>query len=996
MPLQKQTVEVPLIGGLNTKTDPRALDIPFLSECKNAVFDEHGGIQKRFGYTAKATDILDSTTISSARKIVSYGDELLLFTATQLYSWSAASSKWVARGEHLAAHVTERDMFVRPTEQYDCDMAVLGGIAFYVWTDAGSSTVAYIAAADETTGAVVLSPTSLGAGTSRPRLVALGSYVMLFYVVAGVVQAKRLSPTSIATTLAVAATALTSSSAATYGYDVKKVDSTNAVVVSVAAAATYIVYKIADSMSFSSSAKARSTTGPVAIAYESGDGVLCVARVDSGNVVRGDIITYSSLADATVNVSLVTSIGTMGHLSCEYSDDGSFSVVVSDDESTDETGFETRLNSIDSAGTPGTESVIAKRMALASHVFEHNNETFAWLVFAGDSRVSAMTGNTKTQLQNTYYLYRISGTSGPTEKLVAKAATQVAGGFVASVGHLPGVQNTSGNIFSHCGTARRSITLGASQTDYADRGPRRVVVEFDSNKARRTAQIGDTLYISGGHVQQYDGRAIVEVGFHTYPWYFTMVVAATGALSAGDYAYKNTLRWDNAKGEQDRSTTATVGVTTTALNDQVTMDYANVVTTKKSNVAVEVWRTLVNPLDDSPFYLTTTKDPSDRAGDNHYNENDVTAYYDGGAWVDAMSDADLANKETSPENGGVLEPIAPPPASIIVATDERLFLAGISHAENQVMYSKYRGAAEVAAFNDALKVDLPADGGPITALALLAGTIIAFKESAIYALSGSGFDNIGGGANYVPQKLPCDVGAVSQESVAATPDGVVFKSSKGWYMLDRAFTCRYIGAPVADYDTDTVLAAHTLETVHQIRIMTSARVLMFDYLVGQWSEWEIVGLSATIHLGVYQYLGSNATTVYGENATWTGPAAYSLQVATPWIKLEGFQGFGRLYKAMLLGEYRASHRTRVQVAYNYLDTYVDDKKWTVSPTTVGGPLQVRHAPSRQRCEAIKIRISDLLTGADTPSTSESLKLTALSFLFGVKRGKMKLPSAQRQ
>ncbi|MBZ4251947.1 hypothetical protein LAJ57_13670, partial [Streptococcus pneumoniae] len=76
--------------------------------------------------------------------------------------------------------------------------------------------------------------------------------------------------------------------------------------------------------------------------------------------------------------------------------------------------------------------------------------------------------------------------------------------------------------------------------------------------------------------------------------------------------------------------------------------------------------------------LVTGKDPSTVAGSNCFvfNVDDAVGMIP--TFTDEFSDATAKTKENNPENGGYLENIAPPPASIILASSDRLFLAGVA------------------------------------------------------------------------------------------------------------------------------------------------------------------------------------------------------------------------------------------------------------------------------------------------------------------------------
>jgi hypothetical protein len=100
-----------------------------------------------------------------------------------------------------------------------------------------------------------------------------------------------------------------------------------------------------------------------------------------------------------------------------------------------------------------------------------------------------------------------------------------------------------------------------------------------------------------------------------------------------------------------------------------------------------------------------------------------------------------------------------------------------------------------------------------------------------------------------------------------------------------------------------------------------------------------------------------------------------MDIETPWIKLDDLQGFGRVRRVLVLGEYASAHRLRIRIARDYKATalevwdYFDDQYWDPSPTTIGGPEQVRIGPSQQQCQSIKIRIS--ATGAEVAAMRAS-------------------------
>lgn len=1004
--LQWQPLQIPLAAGLDTKADARAGNPPGLDICRDVQFDEEGGLQTRKPYIAQGSDIevggLPFGSITNARRLAQNGDELLLFTRDQLYSWSEQEAAWQPRGQHLAVAVDEVTRFASNADQTNVDRAELNGVVLFVWSEnqTGSNASTLAVAMDKTTGAVLAGPTQLPAPSGpatntpvRPRVVALASRLLIFAfdVLAANIVAIAVDPAVPGSGLLSAWTPVMTVAAGAVGavYDVVKVEGQD-LAVGVATrnpTGSHVVFKVTAALVCSESTKARAAD-LVSIATSRTAGTTTrVARTTGTNVLSDDMTT-TTLADigGAVGTVVGTFTGTASHVTHAYFNATDSQVFWSSNESTGASDFvvSANLTSGTAAGFP--VRTVRHQLGIASRAFAGrpgSADVFVWLVFAGASTVSA-TANApavRAQLQNTYFLYDQAG------RLASRAADDIAGGLIPAGEPLPGVQLISDTTgYAWAGTIRRVIQLGVvDQSAYAARSPRDIVFTFDDNRARRTARIGQTLYVTGGIPLQYDGLQLSEVGFLIYPWFFQPTVGAAGALSAGTYTWKSTMRWMNGAGELDRSTTATGMQLTVAASKQVNLAYMNLyVTLRQLRVPNhDVWRQQVGAALDAPFYLVSGQDPAQPVG---ISNNGYIANNDAAAasvqLVDNFADAVLTNLEQSPEVGEVLEYIAPPGAQVILATDTRLFLGAVSGDPDGVWYSRVRGVGEVASFNDTLRFEVPTTqggAGPITAIVLNNETLTVFRETAIYAFPGVGLDNNGLGSNYGPAKIvSLNVGAISQETVALTPEGTIFKSRKGWYLLGADWSPRYIGAKAAEFDGDTVLAIDVIETQHQVRILSAARMLVWDYLVesepsadgmraGQWSEWTITdGLDAVMWRGRHVYLTSTGAKVQADNHVGV---AYGLDVETAWIKGADLQGMQRVRWLELLGEYRSSFLARIRCARDYRYdgagnvVYDDDVAWAPSPTVVGSALQVRHAPSQGACQAFKVRITAVAAGA---------------------------------
>lgn len=990
-------LQLPIAAGLNQKSDDRALQAPELAAAVDVQFDELGGLQTRKPYSLLGSTVAGGGTISTARRLYANGNELVLMTKDGIYSWNSDASRWVFRATHLAISTEERTVHATPGDQYDCDRAELSGIVFHSWTDTDK---VYLAAIDKVSGAVLLAPTAVtgpSAGTAtRPRLVACSTHVLLFFHAGTDASPSHIhvmsfdpaqtDPATWSTTLSGSGvTVLAGASSGAY-YDVTRILGTNTVAFA-ARRATTTSYEVAivtaaQPATVSATTKARTCDGPIAVASHPSGTHIQIAR-GNGTTLLGDYLSVAGpLTDVTTGQALGTIPGGLAfsQVTAAYrsvTDGGAYRCYVwwSSNETSGSTNWQSKYNYVDTAGTIGTQAALAFRIGIASRAFDHDGRVFVWGVFAGESSFGgAGPGAFRAQLQNTFFLYRDDA------GIHAKAVAQRGGGLAPSIGCLPGIALTSGStVYSWCATERRIVPVGSggSQTSFGKRAPRDVTFTFDSNDARRCVKLGETLYVSGAEILQYDGVGLYEVGFHIYPWYFVAGSSGAGNVPDGTYTYKCTWAWENARGELDRSTTATHGNLTIAAGPKiVSIDITPLNATRKLTarpIAVEVWRTAVNPTDGAPFYLCTAQDPADTSNPNRYIENAPTSHLTS-QLQDDFTDAVLTTKETNDENGDVLENLAPPGATVIAATDTRIFLGNVAGDPDRIWYSKQRQDGRVAAFHDALTFDVPKDtgSGEITGIAFQNGICVVFREYATYMFPGDGFDNTGRGVNYGPAQIVShDVGCRDTDSIASTPEGIVFQSSKGKYLLTRGWTMKPIGLPVADYDSETVLATHVMTAQHQVRFVTASRVLVWDYLapspsgLGTWAEWSITSaVHAGMWQGTYHYLA--AAGPYAEQTTYSG-TAYGWDVTTAWIKPNDLQGQISVRKLQALGEYKSACYVRCRVAYDYNPAWVDDTVWTPPSGIVDTePATVVIRSSRRKVESIKTRLT--VVGTPTQAT----------------------------
>jgi hypothetical protein len=749
---------------------------------------------------------------------------------------------------------------------------------------------------------------------------------------------------------------------------------------------------------FTATTKARAHVSGCAIASAPSGDRIAIIRTPTLATLQADILVESTFADSTVSLVFGTSTLPADEIAAAFKtvqDAGTFRCYGFWSEGSISTGFDLRSNFATSSGTVGSQVALFQNVTPVTRAFAHDGDVYFWAAYDVASPIAG--SDFKSAQQNSNFLLRHDGA------VLAHSIMFRGGGKQQVAGRLPQVQDLGGGEFAYAGEERRLIKIGRKPTGYAAREPVDVLFTFSDSRARRTAQLGKTLYIAGSPMLQYDGEGIVEVGFPISPNNLSPLGTGAGSpLLAGTYGVAYSWNWQNAQGERDRSTIGALElVTITAAQEIRTTSNAPGMTRKRAPrapISAQAWRSPVNPSPDSDIFLVSSNDPSVNAGDNRYLAAGTSSSM--GSFDDALSDADLLLREAFPENGAVLDNTCPQPCTAIIATQDRIIATGTADHPNRIDYSLLRTPNAVASFNGLLSVELPPLGGRNTALAILQETLVCFQEHAVFALPNDGFLNNGTGANYGPGRLiTSDIGAVSQEAVAFTPLGILFKSAKGWYLMSDWGAPRFVGAAVAEFDADVVRSIVVVESQHQVRVLTDQRMLVWDYQAnggrGEWAEWPMVdGVDGVMWQGRHVII-VNSDDIQMEEGAFGSPV--QLDVESPWIKLADLQGYVKIWYLMVLGRVLSDCRLRIRLKRDYDETTYFDDKIHDPPGAIGGPLQVRHGPSISQVEAIKVRITALHATLDQAPVGAGFSLTGLSFEYGTQPGLFRhLPATQRQ
>jgi len=404
--------------------------------------------------------------------------------------------------------------------------------------------------------------------------------------------------------------------------------------------------------------------------------------------------------------------------------------------------------------------------------------------------------------------------------------------------------------------------------------------------------------------------------------------------------------------------------------------------------------------------------------------------------VDSITFTDTANDNAILGNlilyttGGVLENASPPACSNPTLYRGRLWVVdGENH--NNLWYSKQVIQATPVEFSQyqtfyvAPTIGTQGSTGPITALSTMDDKLIIFKQNAIYYINGNGPDATGANNDFSdPIIITSTVGCDNQNSIVFTPQGLMFQSNKGIWVLGRDLSTNYIGAPVEAYNSNLVQSSVNVPGTNQVRFsLDNQLTLVYDYYYNQWGTFNVNSLSSVVfqnkhtYLTVFTQVVNGVTTqyskVYQENpgSYLDGSVPVLMSFQTSWVNVAGLQGFERAYYFLMLGTYKSPHTLTLGIAYdynpailqqtiikptNYSPAWGGDVAWGTG-TPWGGPGTVeqwRVFLQRQKCESFQINFQENYDPSYGVAAGAGLTLSGLNLVIGVKGGYYKVSASQ--
>jgi len=1020
MALVPSLIDVPFEGGLDTNTDKKKVIPAKLLELDNAVFTG-SSIEFRPGGSFLADGVAaGGPALSSARALSVVGGELLRWTKDGVYGRSSASAPWVKRADAVDANPLAYDVqpiVQRPRSCTMFDAASLFGVTVYTWVEAEASTrVLRATVVDEATGvrhqdAVALATLVPFSSNDLvyPRVIACGACLVVAYVegtstTAANIRVRALSPSrptgfSTAATIAnakirtgtfsgpvaLAVADLTPAGAGT--------GTTGRLAVSYSAVANGIAtaqYTVSPTGVVTLATPAAVTVGPSggssADDYGSVHLHVNAARTRLFLVFRNrgnnkvELRTFDPSTHATVASGVyLGDAGSAFRITFVEATPGAHRAYIEVQSTASEPLYAAAF--ADAGTATSTAAVLVRGLRLGGGAFVLGGRTYLPCLYQNMWGTADAPG-----VQPTFFLFDVAAS-----RVVLRALVGQAGGplDVAPILARPFVSDSEVSLVVPVRVRVEFEEASGILLDTTAIGLSRLSVTAADPAALDRAEEQEALHVGGAAAAYYDGATWAEEGFHVAPEGVVVTLAAGAVLSAGTYSWVVCYEWTDARGRLHRSAPSTP-VTATSIGGQVatiTVPYLHL--TGKAGVRLALYRTQA----DGVVFYRALRSTATTIQPNAITGNTATIQ-------DTTTDLNLRDNEVLPYGGASGGSVGgelwhrPPRGYSVAHKHQEYLLTTVMDDPYTVAYTLPLTKGEGPAWADELRLNVPSAQGPVVALATLDDKLVILCERGAWAVLGRGPTRDGGNNGFSePQYITGSVGCLSAASVVSSPDGLMYQSPNGIYLLSRSLETVKLGAGVQEYSGQTVARALDVPARRELRWYTQeGRTLVYSLEWRQWSTWtEQPTRDALLFQDVVHYADGSRVRYEDAASILEGGAPFSMVVGTSWLKWAGFSGLQRVWKALLVGTAGVTCTLRSDVFYDYEDvTPGQTKEETFPGRSVGGPpaLRVRQTLKQQLCNNLRFRWT--LTPAPTgPTDAGKLGLTSLTLEFGAHRGTAK-------
>lgn len=512
------------------------------------------------------------------------------------------------------------------------------------------------------------------------------------------------------------------------------------------------------------------------------------------------------------------------------------------------------------------------------------------------------------------------------------------------------------------------------------------------------AQYGDSVYIIGSHVRNWDGVELGDAGFHDYPTITAAPVESTHGASfltaEGTYRIRVYAVRYNKRGERFQSAAVTsAGATLTGLNNRLVWTANTLPLTNHDDVVLEYYRTEAGG---TTYYLENTL------------ANDRTAATV--SFSSILSDAELITRQADPHETGVagddeLEEFGPIGCGILVSAGDRLWGAGGQVPRGRVQFSKLKEEGEGAGFDSLASTQLvDTEGGEITSMAPLSDSMLLFERERVYAMFGAGPNNYGYGAFSTPQVVLAD-GATTHAGTIATQHGILYWGVDGPRLMTHSLRVEPICLPVRALTAQMDPSGVQVDLARQevVWFTESGTAVLWNYAGPRprWAQWTGLKIAGCSPFALVTTDGRLLTELAdaGDDGR---PFAFGGETGD--LNPEGvLAASAELNRVGIVGTYHGPHRLRMRVYFNGAAMWTDQMVWNptddtwlttvedlgaltaaqidaLDPTNQAGTYSVHKKTSRHECRSFRVEWSDIYADCATYTPLE------LTLELGVRGG----------
>jgi hypothetical protein len=1063
--LDRQNVPLAFAKGLDTKTDPKQVMMGKLLLLQNAVFTSPMSIRKRYGVQSLGLNVEGGGLISAGKACISFQKEFNLFDGNSLYSFSEADQTYSNKGSATSLNVSVKPVIRNCFQQTNPNSAYHpSGFIVETWDDSrGGSRYSII---DRITGDIILSDALLPATATNPKPYALGQNFVIFYIDS---VSHNLNFVSIAITTPTLLSGVTA-----FAINVNVANPAYDAVVS--GNNIYLVYNNSDggggiSIKYMTQFLVGSVTRDVAGETAHVINIVADAAQNlwityyNGTSIKAFVWDRFLTSVPILNPTLIETVARIVNVASFVT--GTTMTTFYEQTPTSLNTYDEliRTNTLTLAGAAGTAKVFLRSVGLFSKVFFYNNYHYVTVSFSDNP-------------QPTYFVIREDG------KVVGKIAPGNAGGL-AFTGRLTEVGMPAPGVFGLAYLIKDLLTSIAGSI-YTQTGVNRLELDFGSDATFLRIELGQSLLFNGGFVSEYDGVSVVEHNFHVYPESATIIpFTSGGGIGAGVYSYVWTYEWTDNFGQIQRSTPSIptqitvkpgtpvsftgditigdnrifnvssfagliVGQTLTGVDLpsnthitklnvlalQIILDNVGTGTTvgetftttdtNRLEIGVSTLRLTSKVFPRAPVLIVGYRTEANGTIYHRFTSvtspvlNDTTV--DSTGYIDTLPDLQLIGNEEIYTTGELADFAAPAIDTISIYKNRAMYVP--SENRSSIGYSKQVIPGLPVEFVPEFIQNINENGGDITAHLEMDTNFIIFKNKLIFAMSGQGPSANGSNNDFTePQLIPSPVGCDNPNALILTPQGVIFHSDQGFWLLERSLAVGYIGAQVEEFNNLTFTGAQQIPDTTQIRFTSKeGTTLVYDYFVGEWSVFQNqMAEDCCLFQNQMMFLQADGQAmqemapIFVDGVEVQAPSFMDngeyikMKLITAWLSLAQMQGWERVRELVILGDYKTPHSLTVQVAYNFIPIFVQrdiipaglllqpqaygEGSPYGSPVDIpeGGPFplyQFRVFMNQQKVQSIQFSIED---NGQLPY-GEGFSLSNMALEVGVKKGLKKMPA----